>query len=305
MEEPRDVLDVEGGRASGAYLTAKRVQGENDGDGVQDENARGQQIAGEKYQSLQPLHKDHAKKHAQASSKNEQQSAEAASVGLQGEKSRVNGESQSGEPNGTGSHQQTQIATKQTNSEQPGNPKQDSTPGREASITAPAPAARHPRAIPAGRSTITPGGGTSSDSPWSGGFEGPGGGLEDYTRGSDLVMPPMPDAAEPREPPKNLSDWDRNGIHIGAAPGVHNMSGYATPKIIHMVWVSKQLNGTNTAPTYVKENLRKWRKAMRDWQTVLWTNDDVRKHFPELSETLLTQVLVCRCDVRMFVCVSL
>lgn len=58
------------------------------------------------------------------------------------------------------------------------------------------------------------------------------------------------------------------------------------PRILHLIWV-----GNKKEPSYLLENIEKWKKLMPNWQIRLWTNNDLTtKHFPLQIIYLLDKV---------------
>ena len=54
------------------------------------------------------------------------------------------------------------------------------------------------------------------------------------------------------------------------------------PRLIHFIWVSKQLSDPEHLPLRVKKNIEGWAKLNPNMRIVLWTNQSVQKYFPEL-----------------------
>lgn len=62
------------------------------------------------------------------------------------------------------------------------------------------------------------------------------------------------------------------------------------PPIFHFAWISLRLEGRSNVPDKVLKLMAEWQKLHPTWTTVLWTNEMVRLHFPDLVQEILMDV---------------
>lgn len=70
---------------------------------------------------------------------------------------------------------------------------------------------------------------------------------------------------------------------------VTESSDTVIPKIFHFAWISIGLNGSNSMPSHILYLIGEWQALHPEWTVLLWTNDMIKIHFPELIE-LITQL---------------
>ena len=67
-----------------------------------------------------------------------------------------------------------------------------------------------------------------------------------------------------------------------------------TPRIFHFVWVSPRLGSPHEClvPASVVRSLGMWHEKHPSWDIILWTDPTVRAHFPQLSNSLLSNISI-------------